>query len=441
MRKDPSVRKKYIALSVPAVMLLSGCSSDGLGDVDALSGVSLHMTEDGAPEVILQNPVEADEESARVLESGDGEAIDEDSILYLSTAMADPASGEVQQEDFTQEAPSLLYLPLIEEQNEFIYESITETDLNVGGEMAMYVPGGEMGQEQLIVLRVDDQKPDHAVGEVEEQSGELPEVLNEVGEAPELEGFDPEADEAPEEVRAETLIQGEGEEIGPYDHVVVRYIGWRWSDGEVFDSAWPGVQPPAAEGEEAPEADEDQVVPPMDSPLPNLIPGWTEALEGAEVGSRVLMVIPPEDAYGESSETEEGSEEESSEEGATEEDAGEGTGVEPQAAEGEEALPEDLEDIEDLEDMDMEELEEMLGGGEQQEHELAGETLIFVVDIVAAVPATDEQVEQMEEQQRQMEEAEEADSEDGETGETGETGEEESGTEESDAEETQEEEN
>lgn len=408
--KDSSVRKKCIALSVPALMLLSGCSSDGLGDVDSLSGVSLHITEDGSPEVILQNPVEADEESARVLEAGDGEEIDEDSILYLSTAMADPSSGEVQQEDFSQEAPSLLYLPLIEDQNEFIYESITETGLNVGGEMAMYVPGGEMGQDQLIVLRVDDQKPDHAVGEVEEQSGELPEVLNEVGEAPELEDFDPEAAEAPEEVQSEVLIQGEGEEVGPYDHVVVRYTGWRWSDGEVFDSAWPGVQPPAAEGEEAPEADEDQVVPPMDSPLPNLIPGWTEALEGAEVGSRVLMVIPPDQAYGEASEegAEEPAEDGSAQDGAAEEE--EGTGVEPQAAE-EEALPEELEDVEDIEDLDMEELEEMLGGQEQQEHELAGETLIFVVDIVAAVPASQEQVEQMEEQQRQMEEAEEADSE------------------------------
>lgn len=401
--KDSSVRKKYIALSVPALMLLSGCSSDGLGDVDSLSGVSLHMTDDGAPEVILQNPVESDEESARVLESGDGEDIDEDSILYLSTAMADPETGDVQQEDFSQDAPSLLYLPLIEDQNEFIYESIMETDLSVGGEMAMYIPADEMGQDQLIVLRVDDQKSDHAVGEVEEQSGELPQIVNEVGEAPELEEFDPEAEEAPEEVQSEILIQGEGEEIGPYDHVVVRYTGWRWSDGEVFDSAWPGVQPPAAEGEEAPEVDEDQVVPPMDSPLPNLIPGWTAGLEGAEVGSRVLMVIPPEDAYGEASEEGEGSEDGASDEGASEE---EGTGVEPQTVD-EDALPEELEDAEDLEDLDMEELEEMLGGQEQQEHELAGETLIFVVDLVAAVPATDEQVEQMEEQERQMEEAEE----------------------------------
>lgn len=404
------MRKKYIALSVPALMLMSGCSTDGLGDVDALSGVSLHMTEDGAPEVILQNPVEAEEESARVLDEGDGDPLDEDSLLHLSTAMADPETGSVQQEDFSEEAPSLLYLPLIEEQNEFIYESITETGLNVCGEIAMYVPGGEGGEPVLIIVRVDEQKPDHAEGEIEDQSGDLPAILNEEGEAPELEDFDPEAAEAPEEVESEVLIQGEGEEIGPYDHLVMRYTGWRWSDGEVFDSAWPGVQPVPPEGEEQPEGqqppeeDEEQVVPPMDSPLPQLIPGWAEALEGVEVGSRVAMVIPPEQAYGESDE----------EDGESDDDGG--SGVEPQTAEGEPAP-------EDIEDMDMEEIEEMLGG-QQGEHPLAGETLIFVVDVIAAVPASDEQVEQMEQQQQPQDETEE------------ESGQEESGEEESGEEET-----
>lgn len=423
------MRKKYIALSVPAVMLLSGCSTDGLGDVDSLSGVSLHMTDEGAPEVILQNPVEAEEESARILEEGDGEAIEEDALLHLSTAMADPETGEVQQEDFSEEAPSLLYLPLIEEQNEFIYESITDTGLDVGGEIAMYVPGAEGGGEPaLIIVRVDDQRPDHAEGDVEEQSGELPSIINEVGEAPELEDFDPEAAEVPEEVQSEVLIQGEGEEVGPYDHLVMRYTGWRWSDGEVFDSAWPGVEPVPPEGEELPEGqeppevDEDQAVPPMDSPLPNLIPGWAEALEGVEVGSRVAMVIPPEQAYGESDE-EDG---ESSDEGGSDDDGG--SGVEPQTAEGEPAP-------EDLEDMDMEELEEMLGG-QQGQHPLAGETLIFVVDVVAAVPASEDQVEQMEQQQQQMDDADEQGSQDEAAEE--ESGQEESGQEESGDEQTDE---
>ncbi len=410
------MRKKYIALSVPAVMLLSGCSTDGLGDVDSLSGVSLHMTDEGAPEVILQNPVEAEEESARILEEGDGEAIEEDALLHLSTAMADPETGEVQQEDFSEEAPSLLYLPLIEEQNEFIYESITDTGLNVGGEIAMYVPGAEGGGEPaLIVVRVDDQRPDHAEGEVEEQSGELPSIINEVGEAPELEDFDPEAAEVPEEVQSEVLIQGEGEEVGPYDHLVMRYTGWRWSDGEVFDSAWPGVEPVPPEGEELPEGqeppevDEEQAVPPMDSPLPNLIPGWADALEGVQVGSRVVMVIPPEQAYGEATEEDAEGEGAQQEEGAQEGAAEEGA-VEPQTAQGEEAPAEG----EEITEEDMQELEEALGDqmGGQQEHPLAGETLVFVVDVVDAVPATDEQIQQYEEQERQMEEAEQqADSE------------------------------
>lgn len=112
------------------------------------------------------------------------------------------------------------------------------------------------------------------------------------------------------------LIQGDGEEVAADDQVVVRYSGWKWSDGELFDSNWPQDE------------DEDDAGP-AGFPLSNLVPGWAEGLEGQQVGSRVLLVIPPESGYGES-----------------DEDAEEGT-----------------------------------------EHELAGETLIFVVDLIASAEA------------------------------------------------------
>lgn len=311
-----SFRRTSVALSIPAVLLLSACSDDGLGDTDGLSGVDLHFTDDGTPEVILRSPVELEEPASRVLDRGDGEDLDEEQILEVSHAVADPASGEIQEESFSEGEPSMIFLPQMQEQSEFIYDSLTDTDLTVGSEIALFEPANaETGaQATLLVLRVEGQSPAFAEGEVQEQDGELPEIQNEQGVLPELLGGN--EGDAPEEVSTEVLIQGDGEEVAADDQVVVRYSGWKWSDGELFDSNWP-------EDDEAADAG------PAGFPLSNLVPGWAEGLEGQQVGSRVLLVIPPESGYGES-----------------DEDAEEGT-----------------------------------------QHELAGETLIFVVDLIASAPA------------------------------------------------------
>lgn len=311
-----SFRRTCVALSIPAVLLLTSCSDDGLGDTDALSGVDLHFTDDGAPEVILRSPLELEEEASRVLDRGDGEDLDEEQILEVSHAVADPSTGEIQEESFSQDNPSMIFLPQMQEQSEFIYESLTDTDLTVGSEIALFEPANaETGAAAtLLVLRVEGQSPAFAEGEVQEQDGELPEIDNEEGVLPELLGGND--GDAPEEVSTEVLIQGDGEEVAADDQVVVRYSGWKWSDGELFDSNWP------ADDEEADAG-------PAGFPLSNLVPGWAEGLEGEQVGSRVLMVIPPESGYGEA-----------------DEDAEAGT-----------------------------------------QHELAGETLIFVVDLIASAEA------------------------------------------------------
>ena len=347
------MRQKYYALAAPVALLLARCSSDGLGDTSALSGVDLHFTDEGVPEVLISNPVESDEEASLILDQGDGEAVDPAQILRVSSATVDPASGAVNQESFSDGAPSLLYLPMIREQSEFIYESIVETGATVGSDIALYEPGSPDtgGMDSLVILRIEDQAPAHADGEVQEQSGELPEITSEVGEAPEIVEVPGEDAEAPEETQSEVLIAGDGEEVGATDQIVVRYTGWRWSDGEVFDSSWPGVEP-VREGEPEEDAPEDTDeesedgaeeepadVPPASFPLEELVPGWTEGLEGKQVGDRVLLVIPPEAGY-----------------------------------------------------------------GEFDDHELQDETLVFVVDLVEAAPMPEQTEEQMPEQPELSEE-------------------------------------
>jgi FKBP-type peptidyl-prolyl cis-trans isomerase len=80
-----------------------------------------------------------------------------------------------------------------------------------------------------------------------------------------------------------TLIQGTGPAVTKGETVVVQYTGVNWRTGKVFDSTWARRMPFSFQ---------------IGSSPSQVIPGWDKGLMGKTVGSRVLLVIPPADAYG-----------------------------------------------------------------------------------------------------------------------------------------------
>lgn len=86
---------------------------------------------------------------------------------------------------------------------------------------------------------------------------------------------------APTTTQQATLIQGTGATVQQGQTISAQYHGVLWKDGSVFDSSW---QRGAA----------------ADFPIGvgGVIPGWDKTLVGKKVGSRVLIVIPPKDGYG-----------------------------------------------------------------------------------------------------------------------------------------------
>ncbi|MGW1990321.1 protein kinase domain-containing protein [Embleya sp. NPDC001921] len=77
------------------------------------------------------------------------------------------------------------------------------------------------------------------------------------------------------------LAPGSGAAVEAGQSIEVRYTGFYYSDGVVFDSSWTrGDTLTATIG------------------VGQLIPGWDEGLVGQRVGSRVQLVIPPAKAYG-----------------------------------------------------------------------------------------------------------------------------------------------
>jgi peptidylprolyl isomerase len=86
---------------------------------------------------------------------------------------------------------------------------------------------------------------------------------------------------APTTLVSQNLVDGTGPEVKSGQTITVHYTGVVWADGTVFDSSWTRKSPATfAIG------------------TGGVIPGWDKGLVGKKVGSRVLLVVPPADGYG-----------------------------------------------------------------------------------------------------------------------------------------------
>ncbi|MEU2162747.1 FKBP-type peptidyl-prolyl cis-trans isomerase [Streptomyces sp. NPDC019208] len=84
---------------------------------------------------------------------------------------------------------------------------------------------------------------------------------------------------APAKLVSNYVIEGSGPAVKADNTVAVQYKGVLWKDGKEFDSSYSKGAP-------------------VTFPLAGVIPGWSKGLEGKKVGSRVLLVVPPDMAYG-----------------------------------------------------------------------------------------------------------------------------------------------
>jgi len=87
----------------------------------------------------------------------------------------------------------------------------------------------------------------------------------------------------PDGLAVEILERGDGPDVVEGQSITVHYTGWLW-DGAQFDSSWSRGQTISfglARG--------------------SLIEGWVDGLSGVPVGSKVLIVVPPEKGYGQRS--------------------------------------------------------------------------------------------------------------------------------------------
>lgn len=85
---------------------------------------------------------------------------------------------------------------------------------------------------------------------------------------------------APAELEEKVLVQGTGDTVEAGNTIVVNYLGQLWGGG-IFDNSYDRGAP-------------------IDFPIGvgAVIGGWDQGLVGKQVGSRVLLSIPPHHGYG-----------------------------------------------------------------------------------------------------------------------------------------------
>jgi FKBP-type peptidyl-prolyl cis-trans isomerase len=108
--------------------------------------------------------------------------------------------------------------------------------------------------------------------------GALPTVTTATGKSPVV---SIPAANPPKTLQVDPLIKGTGAKVKSGQEILVQYTGVIWRTKKVFDSSWSRSEPyTTAIG------------------VGQVITGWDKGLVGQNVGSRVMLIVPPADGYG-----------------------------------------------------------------------------------------------------------------------------------------------
>lgn len=317
MPKAPSRLTAAVAASVASLLLLGACGSDdgeesGDGGSSATSGSGTPTlaapdpedeekvegidvtpaTGKKSPSVELpDSPLSVTQTTRHILDEGTGEELSEDAMVEVDLAMFSAKDGKAIQGTETYTTSPAYFSLTQSQQLQGVAKAIRGQKVGSHG-VAVLPPEdvfGEQGMPQygisgeddiVVVFDVRGEMPKKAQGtEVTPKAG-LPEVEWR-SDAP-AEITVPKGEDPPTELVEQKLIKGDGKTVQEGDTAYVTYSVAKWDDGTVFDSSMQDDRPPFgfAVGQGT------------------VVSGFDEAVDGAKVGDRLLLVIPPEDGYG-----------------------------------------------------------------------------------------------------------------------------------------------
>ncbi|MDT0168691.1 FKBP-type peptidyl-prolyl cis-trans isomerase [Pseudarthrobacter sp. BRE9] len=300
--------RRLLAILLPGLLLLTACggtasqpepSSQSAGETAKFD--SLKLTDNGdkkAPGVDFDKPLAVTQPTIKVVAEGSGDAVKANQVAKISILALNGTDGSQLEDTFPNEPESLELNDELKTSSAVIYNAFVGA--KVGSSLALAVPGQQSAASgspspsdgaspspsaaaapsQLLIIKVlsaSDPTPvlDKPQGETVTPPAGLPTVTEKDG-IPEINVA---GAAAPTSLVSQDLIKGTGATVKESDTLTVNYVGVNLADGTKFDSSFDRGQPATF-------------------PLTGVIKGWTQGLAGKTVGSRVLLVIPKDLAYG-----------------------------------------------------------------------------------------------------------------------------------------------
>ncbi|MFB7309519.1 FKBP-type peptidyl-prolyl cis-trans isomerase [Streptomyces sp. NPDC056192] len=288
------MRRLAALLVVPLLLLTAACGGDGKGS-DSASKNGFPAITAGAkfgekPTLSKGQGDPPKELKTQVISEGDGAKLkngDAIQVNYLgqawdSTKPFDNSFDRKQPFDLTLGAGMVIKgwdQGLVGQKVGSRVQLVIPPDLGYGAQGQ-----GDIKPNATLVFVVDilkaTQIPTSAKGTaVAQDNVDLPKVgTNTDGKAPSVKI--PEKTDPPTKLVSNYVLESNGEVIKETDSVVVNYVGLLWKDGKPFDSTY-------AQGKT------------QTFPLAQVtLKGLKNGLIGKKIGSRVLLVIPPDQAFG-----------------------------------------------------------------------------------------------------------------------------------------------
>lgn len=249
---------------------------------DNLDAITVSDAED--PEVEVDAPFAIDETRTEVLSEGDGDTLTGTATAKVNYKGVNGRTGEVFDESYTGGEPVAFGLDQV-----VAGFSKGLTGQKIGSRVLIAMPGSdgydsqggnpqagiEVGDTLIFVVDIVDGTRAGASGKASRAPEGMPQVSGRGDEQPQVEVP---AGDPPTKLESATLIAGDGPEVAEGDTITANFVMYTWEGGEVVESTYPPKQPASG-------------------PLGGLIAGWQEGLVGQKVGSRVLLVVPPDKAY------------------------------------------------------------------------------------------------------------------------------------------------
>lgn len=233
------------------------------------------------PKVTVPAPWAVDQTRTKVLVPGDGPAVLENGTVEVHYYGVNGRTGQKFDDSFSRGEP--IAFPLDQVVPGFKKGLAGQ---QVGSRVLVAMPGKDgydqsggspqagiqVGDSLVFVVDIVATTLDKPSGDAQPPKPGLPTVTDDAQGNPQVKI----AGDKPSQVVVQPLVVGKGKKVQPTDTITVRYSTTAW-DGRVVESTY---------GQ-----------PPQQGPLNKLVPAWTEGLVNQTVGSRVMVIAPPDKAY------------------------------------------------------------------------------------------------------------------------------------------------